>query len=181
MADYLATNTPRLRMTYTGARGTHKMTFRLADGIGGAAGLTAVTPIIELMFPFMINNVSWVGAEFAPEGSDIFIPIEFTPIVSGVAIENVSNNNPYGEYINFVGRSAGGSRVAFYLFNCRHGLTTANNRLSPAEEGAITALVAAFTANSATLRGIDQTPFVMRAYANTGINKLVARKSRALA
>lgn len=180
MADYLATNTPRIRLLQTGPRGTHHMTFRYAPGATQAAALAAVTPIAELMLPFMLAGSSWESAEAAAEGSDVFLPIEWSPLVAGDTGGIASNADPYGHYVNFVGRSLGGSRVAWYLFNTSYAFGTANNRLTSAERPILTALIAAFNANSGTIVGVDQTGFVMKSYANTGINDKVAKKSRAL-
>ena len=180
MADYLSTNTPRLKMTQSGPRGTHHMTFRVGSAIEPPAALTAVTPIIQLMLPFMMSGTAWSAAEWAAQGSDVFLPITFTPIIHPDNTEYVTNLHEYGAYINFVGRSTGGSRVAFYLFNITLGCKTANNRLTAAEHAGISPLLAAFAANAATLAGIDQNPFVLKAYANSGVNGKVAKKSRSL-
>jgi hypothetical protein len=57
---------------------------------------------------------------------------------------------------------------------------TANNRLTPAENAWVAPLIAALNANTPPLCAIDQLPFVLQNYANTGINDKVAKKSRAL-
>lgn len=180
MADYLSTNTPRLRFTQTGPRGTHKMQFRVVPGTTPTAALTAATPVIESLIAFTISNVYWAAAEWASEGSDVFLPIDFSPLGHADAAENVSNQHEYGRYINFVGRSASGSRVAFYLFNVLNATMSANNRLTQAENVYVAPTIAAFAANSTVLCAIDQQPFVLKAYANTGINDQVAKKSRSL-
>lgn len=181
MADYVASNTPRLKVTQTGPRGTHKMTFRVVPGTSVADAISAVQPVIEAMFPILLNGVTWASAEYAAEGSDVFLPTTFAPIPQGGATENVDNSYPYGQYVNFIGRSTGGSRVAFYLFNVTKATMTANNRLTAAEAASLTNILTVFAANADVLCGIDQNPFVLKAYANTGINDDVAKKARALA
>lgn len=180
MADYLATNTPRLRLLQTGPRGSHHMTFRLAPGTSQAAGITAVTPVAELMLPFCFSTTSWASAEWANEGSDIFLPVTWTPITHAVPDAIADNAHPYGLYLNFMGRSLGGSRCAWYLFNVPNAISTANNRLTVGENSNLAALLAAMNANTPPLVGIDQTAFVMKGYGNSGINDKVAKKSRAL-
>jgi hypothetical protein len=180
MADYLATNTPRLRMTQTGPRGTHKMQFRVVPGTTSAAALTAVTPVIEAMLPLMTQGCSWAAAEWAPEGSDVFLPIDFTPINRAPTGIDVVNTYPYGMYVNWIGRSSAGSRASFYLFNVDRDYMTANNRLTPAENANVGTVITVFAANSDVLCAIDQQPFTLKNYANTGINDEVAKKSRAL-
>lgn len=180
MADFLSTNTPRLKFTQTGPRGTHKMTFRVVPGTTQAAALAAATPVIEAMLGFMISATAWASAEWANEGSDVFVPIDFTPIPHVSGIEAATNTLPYGAYVNFTGRSTAGSRAAFYLFNVGINTMSANNRLTPAEYASLTTVLDAFAANDAVLCAIDQNPFVMKGYANTGINDKVAKKSRSL-
>jgi hypothetical protein len=181
MADYLATNTPRLKMTQTGPRGTHHMTFRVKPGTTPAAALVAVTPVIEAMLPLMTEGTAWNSAEFAAIDSDVFLPVDFTPIIHAPTGLNVLNTFPYGMYVNFVGRTAAGSRVAFYLFNVDRDYLTANNRLTPAENANVATVKTVMQANSAVLCGIDQNSFILKDYANTGINDAVAKRSRAFA
>jgi hypothetical protein len=181
MADYLSTNTPRLRITQTGPRGTHKMQFRVVPGTTTAAALAAVTPVIESMLGFLLSGTTWASAEWAAEGSEVFLPIAFTPIPHPDGIEAVSNAHEYGRYVNFIGRSAAGSRAAFYLFNVINGTMSANNRLTVAEFAPTATVLAAFAANAAVLCAIDQNPFVLKGYGNTGINDDVAQKARSLA
>jgi len=180
MADYMSWNTPRLKMTQTGPRGTHKMTFRLAPGLSYIDGLAAVTPVIESMLALMLSDTAWAAAEFAAQGSDTFLPVPFTPIPHVSGVEAASNAHEYGRYVNFIGRSAGGSRVAFYLFNVINATQSANNRLTAVENAALTDIFAAFAANSDVIVGIDRNVFTLKPYANTGINDDVAKKSRAL-
>lgn len=180
MADYLSTNTPRLKMTQTGPRGTHKMTFRVKPATTQAAAVSAVSPIIEYMLMYMCAGSAWAAAEWAPEGSDVFLPVTWVPINSVPGDRIPNNNTPYGAYINFVGRSSAGSRAAFYLFNVHQQFLTANNRLINEEDGILNGLIGIFAANDAVLCAIDQNSFVLKLYANTGINDKVAKKSRAL-
>lgn len=180
MADYLSTNTARIRYTQTGPRGTHKMQFRVKPGTTSAAALAATQPVIEAMMGIMISATAWASAEWANEGSDIFLPIDFVPLLHPDGAEAATNNLPYGLYVNFVGRSLAGSRAAFYLFNTGILTQTANNRLTPAENAVVTTIRDAFAANSAVVCAIDQNSFVLKNYANTGLNDKVAKKSRAL-
>lgn len=180
MADYLPTNTARIRVTQTGPRGTHKMVFRVDPASTIALAMDEARSILTLMLPYMLAGSTWESAEVAAEGSDVFLPATFAPI-TGAAGETAANATPYGLYLNFVGRTTAGSRVAFYLFNVGPALMTANNRLTPAEHSlTLPPLLAAFNGATGILAGIDQNSFVMKGYANSGIHDRVARKSRAI-
>lgn len=181
MADYLPTNTARIRVTQTGPRGTHKMVFRVDPASTVLLATDEVHSICELMTAFMVSATSWVSAEAAPLGSDVFLPIAWTAIVHPDGVEAVTNSNPYGLYLNFVGRTTAGSRTAFYLFNVAMSTMTANNRLTPAENVSIAPLLDAFNGSAGILCGIDQNAFIMKGYGNSGINDRVAKKSRSLA
>lgn len=180
MADYLATNTPRIRVTQTGPRGTHKTNFRYFPGGDLAAAITEVRSICTLIQPMCWLGTGWSSAEAADEGSDVFLPVTWAPITAGATSNVADNTDEYGYYLNLVGRTTGGSRVAWYLFNCTKQIRTANNRLVGSENTNLTDLLAAMNAATAILCGIDQNPFVMKAYGNTGINDKVGRKSRSI-
>lgn len=180
MADYLETNTARIRVTQTGPRGTHKMIFRVDPASTLALARDEAHAICDALTTFMLSGTAWASAEQAAEGSDVFLPIDWTPILHPAGAEAASNAHEYGAYLNFVGRSAGGSRVAWYLFNITNACKTANNRLTAAEYPTLTGVLDAFNGATGILCGIDQNPFIMKAYANSGINDRVAKKSRSL-
>ena len=180
MADYLATNTPRLRFTQTGPRGTHRMNFRFVPGTTSAAALTAATPVLEAMMAFTFDGTSWASADWALEGSDVFLPVTWTPLTYVNAFAPVGTLDEYGRYLNFVGRTIGGSRATWYLFNVNRAYGTANNRLTPGESELLAPVLDALEANSPPICGIDQTTFRLKRYANSGLNDQVAKKSRAL-
>lgn len=180
MADYLETNTPRLRVTQTGPRGTHHMIFRSQPASSHATMIAGARAIVTLLATFCFHSTSWALADVAPEGSDVFLPVDWgTPIPGGLDAD-AGPLDEYGRYLNFIGRSLGGSRVAFYLFNVGRDFGTANNRLTPTEHGAVSTIKAAFDAVENGIVAIDQTPVRMKAYANSGINDRVAKKSRSL-
>jgi hypothetical protein len=180
MADFLQTNTPRLRVTQTGARGSHKLTFRYPPAGVLADAIAAARSIVTLMLAFNLSGTSYESAEWAAEGSDVFLPATWGSPITGGAQPAATNAVPYGLYLNFLGRTSAGSRVAWYVFNTHPNSQSANNRLTPAESSDVTDLIAAFTTSATVLCGIDQNTFVMKAYANTGINDRIAKKSRSL-
>jgi hypothetical protein len=180
MADYLETNTPRLRVTQTGPRGTHHMIFRSQPASAPATMISGARAVITAMAQYCWHTTSWALADIAPEGSDVFLPVDWgTPIPGGLDADP-NNVEPYGVYLNFIGRSLAGSRVAFYLFNVGRDFMTANNRLTPTEHSGVTVVKAAIDAVENGIVAIDQAPVRMKAYANSGINDRVAKKSRSL-
>lgn len=180
MADYLSTNTARLRVTQTGPRGTHKMVFRAAPESSKALVIGSARTIVTAMQGFLLSTTAFSSAEWAEYGSDVFLPADWGAPIVTTAPNAASNTTPYGIYLNFPGRSAAGSRVAFYLFNIFEAFQTTNNRLTPAEQPAVTGVCDALDGASGILCGIDQTSFIMKRYANSGINDRVAKKSRSL-
>lgn len=181
MADYLATNTPRLKVLYTGPRGTHHMIFRFAPATSIANMVSQTRTIIGELKGFTLETTSFESAEHAAEGSEVFLPVDWGAAILSNSATAVTANDEYGRYVNFVGRSTGGSRVAFYLFNVYRNTGTANNRLTNAENAAVGPALATFAGSGINLVAIDQNPVVMKSYCNTGINDAVAKKSRALA
>jgi hypothetical protein len=181
MADYVASNTKRLKVLQTGQRGTHHMTFRFPEVQSEATMITQARAVCTAMAAFCIMQTSFESAEVAHEGSEVFLPVVWGDPITVAGTGVAGNNEEYGRYVNFVGRSTGGSRVAFYLFNVPQSTGTKNNRLTGAEDANVTAVIAALQAAGTNFVAIDQNPFVMKSYANTGINDAVAKKSRALA
>lgn len=181
MADYLATNTQRYKVLYTGPRGTHHMIFRFPTGTSLANMTSQVRTVLGEMKGLTLEGTQFESAELAPEGSEVFLPVDFGAVIVSNSATGVTAQDEYGRYVNFVGRSTGGSRVAFYLFNVHKGTASANNRLTAAENAVVGTVIPTLAGSGINICAIDQNPFVMKSYANTGINDAVAKKSRSLA
>lgn len=181
MADYAASNTRRLKVRQTGPRGTHHMLFRFPAAQDDATMIAQARTVTAAMLNCCIDASSFESAEVAEEGSEVFVPIAWGAPQIGATAWGVSTQDEYGRYINFVGRSTAGSRVAWYLYNVGINTASANNRLTVAELAAVGTVIAALQDTGVNFVAIDQNPFVMKSYANTGINDAVAKKSRALA
>lgn len=181
MTNYASTNTKRLKVLYTGPRGTHHMIFRFPQVQSEATMISQVRTVITNMAALTFEGTNFEAAEVADEGSEVFLPVAWGAAIPGTSTIAVGVNDEYGRYVNFVGRTTGGSRVAFYLFNVRSSTGTANNRLTATEQPLVATIINSLQASGVNFVGIDQNPFVMKSYANTGINDAVAKKSRSLA
>ena len=181
MADYTASNTPRLKVLQTGPRGTHHMVFRFGPATSQVNMISQARAITGAMLGLCVDGTSFESAEVAAEGSEVFVPVAWGAVQTAASGQGVTAQDEYGRYVNFVGRSTGGSRVAYYLFNVSYQTGTANNRLTAAEKAAVATVLTAIATDGINLVAIDQNPFFMKSYANTGINDAVAKKSRALA
>jgi hypothetical protein len=182
MADYASDYTRRIRVQYSGPRGTHKMQFRnyglLSTNAGLIAGArAAVVTLATLQFPGTV----WNGAEIADAGSEIFLPVTWGADITAAAGPAATNTDPFGAYLQFTARSTGGSRVSFYLYNVSAVHLTANNRLTLSEEAGLAAIWTALEDATNGLTAIDGNSFVCKRYANTKINSHIARISRAAA
>jgi hypothetical protein len=181
MADYEASNTKRLKVLQTGPRGTHHLIFRFPQVESAANMISQARAVCTSMQGLLLDGTSFESAEVANEGSEVFLPVAWgAPIITATGA-GVTAGDEYGRYVNFVGRSLGGSRVAYYLFNVTRATGTANNRLTSSENANVGTILSAFAAEGNNFVAIDQNPFVLKSYANTGINDAVAKKSRALA
>jgi hypothetical protein len=157
------------------------MVFRFGLATSVANMVSQARTVTSAMLGLCLNGTTWESAELAPEGSEVFLPVAWGAAQVKTGGTDVAVGDEYGRYVNFVGRSTGGSRVAFYVFNVVRDSGTANNRLTQAESADVTAVLAALAAGGTNFAAIDQNPFVMKAYANSGINDAVAKKSRSLA
>src|SRR4029453_7166868 len=105
MADYLATNTKRLKVEQTGPRGTHHMIIRFPQVESDANVLSQSRAICTAMKGFCVDGTSWASAEIANEGSDVFLPFTWGAAITASSGATADNNTLYGAYVNFVGRS----------------------------------------------------------------------------
>jgi len=181
MADYLATNTPRLKVLQSGPRGTHHMLFRAIPASDVAAVVTEVRSIVTLMNGLCLDGTSWASAEWAAEGSEVFLPVSWGAAITAASGAAASAVDEYGRYVRFEGKSTTGARVSWALFNVLNTTGTANNRLTGAENAAVNNIVAGLNGSTSILCAIDQNPFFMKTYGNTGINDAVAKRSRIFA
>lgn len=181
MSDYASSNTRRLKVLQTGPRGTHHMVFRFPQATSLANMITQARAVCSSLVGICLDGTSWESAENANEGSEVFTPVAWGLPITVATGAGVTANDEYGRYVNFVGRSLAGSRVAWYVFNVTRATGTANNRLTNAENANISTILSAFAGEGINFVAIDQNAFVMKSYANTGINDAVAKKSRSLA
>ena len=181
MADYAASNTKRIKVLQTGPRGTHHMVFRFPEVQDEATMIAQTRAATLAMLGMCLDGTTWASAEVAHEGSEVFLPVVWGAPQVAASGAGVDGFDEYGRYCNFVGRSLGGSRVAYYLFNCIRQTGTANNRLTPAENANVSLINATLAGAGINIIAIDQNVTVMKGYANTGINDAVAKKARSLA
>jgi hypothetical protein len=157
------------------------MIFRFAPATSTVNMITQVRTVLGEMKGLTLEGTAFESAELAAEGSEVFLPVDFGAPITSNSSTAATVNDEYGRYVNFVGRTTGGSRVAFYLFNVYRNTGTANNRLTVTENAVVGTVLPTLAGSGINLVGIDQNPFVMKSYANTGINDAVAKKARALA
>lgn len=181
MADYVPSNTKRIKVLQTGPRGSHHMTFRFPEIQSEATMLSQTRAATLAMLGLCFDGTSWVSAEVAHEGSEVFLPIAWGAAQTAAGGAGLTTQSEYGRYVNFVGRSLGGSRVAYYLFNVVDATGTPNNRLTNAENPNVGLVIATLAGAGINIVAIDQNETVLKGYANTGINDAVAKKSRSLA
>jgi hypothetical protein len=161
----------------SGPRGTHMMLFRNAGLLGTMASLIAsARAVATAMIGLQWAGTSWVSAEGADAGSDVFLPVTWGAAITAGGAAIPTNFDAYGFYVQIVARSTGGSRVGWYIYNCNTTLSSANNRLIPIEAPQLTTILAAMIAGDLT--AIDGNSFVCKPYANTGFNDHLVRVSR---
>lgn len=186
MADYAPNFTPRYRVRYSVLGQNHKMMFRIARGTLDYTPIALkVAAFYSALSPTLFTNFTVLGAEAAPEDSDIFLPVAppagFTP--PGLAIPA----NPISEsslHWTFVGRSSGGSQCRVFLFGASQGPETTTTtvfddwRLSSAQSGIVNNAVVVLNSNSPALVGIDNVKANFYPYANFKYNNHWVRKTR---
>jgi hypothetical protein len=186
MTTYLPDNTARLKVSYQGPRGQHTILFR-SNNIDDAFITEAHTLIQAIANQGLFwDQTSFTGAQAAAQGSNVFIPVAWTAITipaDAPGAGNPTENDAYGMGLSINGRTLGGHRVRYFLFNV-HVLQDRDSRITNAESAQVTAIVQAFTnfAGAAEpLIGIDRTGIAaIYGFADVNINKRIARRARRL-
>src|SRR4029453_12185032 len=116
MAALPLNTTARLKCPSSGPFGTHTMIFRAPDGESHAGLVEDARNVISAMANCQFDGTVWGTAEYSVSGSDLFFPeSDWEPIESESGINPGANSGP-STFLEFGGRSAGGRRVKFYLF-----------------------------------------------------------------
>lgn len=118
LADNL---TLRLKVKYTGPFNAHDMLFR-APAVVTVAGLVSAAQLLIAKFiETQWTGTTWTDPQVSAVGSNLFFPVAgWTPITAGGAINPSASSSP-GKFLEFGGRSSGGRRVKYYLFETFFG------------------------------------------------------------
>lgn len=180
--DFSSNFTARYKVNYQANNGQHSFMLRVpsAENLDG--------PFIGRVNDFLaslaisgqlVTDWSVLGALAADNLVDVFLPA--TPPVFG---NNAGTTGPANSlrpnFMSFVGRSTGGSRVTLKVFgwgvSAQSGAGTANYRVTGQEAAWVNTTIAALNAIGAV--GIDGLPVLWYPYVNYGVHAGYQRKLR---
>lgn len=177
MAPLPQNGTPRLRCHYEGPFGQHVMLFRGPNGGTTTDLAISARVVIFQMTDLQYNDTQWGSAEAADEGSDLFFPVSgWTPLTS-VSGANPGANNGIARFLEFGGRSSGGRRAKFYLFEVAQQ-EDADYKVPYGSVTPIDQVIDAFNDEDTELAAIDGNLIVAYPYANIGDNDYWVHKAR---
>jgi len=189
MADFAPNYTARYRVRYTVLGKNHKMQFRLARGTSDVGNIALkVAAYLSALSPTLFTNFTVLGAEFAPEDSDIFLPVAppvgFSPPALAIPGAPISEQSLAW---SFVGRSIGGLQCRLFLYGAGSGpenvgapaVTFDDWRLTSVQSGIVNNAVIVLNNSSPSLVGNDNQTAVWYPYANFKYNNYWVRRTRA--
>lgn len=166
-------NTERFRVNYTvgGKQHTFEVRTNLVSPSSLGTLVTAfLTPLSTIVNQIVIDNVT-----YAAGGSNIFnlvtTGIEGDSFGSGAGTGSAVPN-----FINFIGRSAGGRRVRLAVYGLKTDST--DYRFAPGENASIDDAIDALKAPANAFLSIDDVKPVWYDYANAGVNAYWQRNLR---
>ena len=177
MAPLPVNGTDRLKCTYSGPFGTHTMVFRAPDGETHAGLLADVQALVPFLAACQYDGTVWGTAEYSASGSDIFLPeVDWIAITSDSGVNPAGTNGP-SAFLEFGGRSAGGRRVKFYLFET---FFSPNDKMK-IEQGQSTLVddvVGQLNDDGSEICAIDGLVTTYYTYANVGQNDYITHRAR---
>lgn len=184
MADYAANYTWRYVTEYRSRTDRHTFTLRLARGSTLADLITTrtlVTDFLAALAPDLDNTWAVLGATYAEEDSDIFLPTTAptSPTVSGNGTDTTFQARSLQARIE--GRGLAGSKGGFTIFGLLYDISqtgVSDFRVSAAEEAAWDAAYAELIGTSAPIVAIDNSSMQWRNYLNVKHNDHYVNKLR---
>lgn len=187
MADFAPNFTARYRVKYTTLGRQHSMLWRIARGVGstGLALMVAkVGSVLNVLVPARYTDWLVVGAEYAPEDVDFFVPAAIPTVTTGTAPIPPNPVSQSTFAISMVGRSTAGQKARMFLFGTSFDpeslLAPGDNfRVSTVESPLVTSLVNSLNSGSPTIVGSDGMGVIWYSYINTKYNDHWIAKVRA--
>lgn len=187
MADYAPNFTCRYRVKYSVLGHNHTMLFRLARGTLDFGPIALkVAAFLSALSPTLFTSWTVLGADAAPDDSDIFLPVAppvgFSPPSLAIPAAPISESSLAW---SFVGRTTGGTQCRLFLFGASQGPESVSAggtfddwRITTAQSGVAANAVNVLNSNSPALVGNDGVKATFYQYVNLKYNNYWVRKTR---
>lgn len=176
MSDFAPNFTPRLRIRYTSLGKTHSQIWRVVRGVTDPSGLVGkVHSYLNAMVPALWSDFTILGADWALEDSDVFLPVTPPAAVTGANDASGAHTTDAAFAFSFVGRSSAGAKHRVFQYGTTgagaFGSVLANDfRLNVAESAPIAAAVTALNELSPAVAANDGFGVTWYPYANMKYN-----------
>lgn len=174
MAPLPVDNTARYVIRYNGAQNEHSLLVRTADSVNATEVGTAVDAVLTALDP-NLWALSVLDAIFYAKNSNVSVPVT-TGIEGNTYGTGIPSVLDEPNYIDFVGRSAGGRRNKLTIF----GPTDlgGNYRVNVGEFGSIQDVLDVLENTPGIFVAIDGGDCFWKQYANTGTNSYWQKEMR---
>lgn len=182
---YAQNNTARLWLKYTSVNLQHELLLRAQEPASASSMLNMANVLIPALQPLMRALDSFISARFSAKGSNISLPVYFTP-VAGTGDNSGISGDSESYYWDWVGRDqVYGAHVHWTFFTGSAAVgPPPTNRMQPGLNAKIDAVTAALTQLATTsvaserLVTVAQASPVVYSYVNAGYNSYWQRQQR---
>lgn len=175
MAPESPDNTIRLWVKKTGVTGEHETLFRFMPGTTQVEGAAAAAAVLLAADGLVYTGDSWTSARWADAGSNISLPIAWTPIPGANGTTRDPQNDPF--FLTFVGRSTAGRRVRWTIQGAVF-MDDDNYRVNAGDNAGVADTIEAIRDNAPPITSIEATEILVYSYANVGFNAYFQRQAR---
>lgn len=168
-------NTPRYFLDYEGDMGKRTAQIRSDPSLSHTSVAQAIAAYVELLRPITYMAVVFTSLRFAPAGSNVSNPVDWTSVAGTANTTQVGADYP--RFISFAGRSTSGRLVRLFHYGCTLAQTN-DFRIQLAENTVVTAIRDFLNDQALAFLTIDGTRAVWKPYANAGYNAYHQRKRR---
>lgn len=172
MAPLPPESTARTYISYQANGHPHVASFRHAGaGAPSEDFLEGLDDIMIAMNPFMPDDWAFLGASYSADGSNIRLPLTFTPTAFAGAQSVLPGAAP--AYFDVVGRSSAGRRWRSFWLGTTYNPTLVSGtagdyRITTAELATVSTLVSAYITSD--IIAIDGNPITYKPYVDIGFN-----------
>jgi len=187
MPDFAPNATPRYIAGYNSVGRQHHVTMRVFRGTSMVDGVAAARSMLHDFFNAVAsslpNDFTWTDAVWIPQDSDISVPADPPPAVTGAQLLANFSKQDSITHLTFSGKGTAGGKVSFKIFGVQFDpdalpAGTASDFIFHAGEVATIDAARSVLDGESNLAAIDNTHPIMRSSVTLKVNDHWLKKVR---